>query len=90
MQQQGLTARAHDRILKVARTIADLEGAEHLTVPTLAEAIQYRRWIEATGREKTIDLQPVQYIFMIAVHKGLHFPVRSSALPCSFPHHILS
>ncbi len=37
MQQQGLTARAHDRILKVARTIADLEGAEHLAVPHLAE-----------------------------------------------------
>jgi magnesium chelatase family protein len=42
MQQQGLTARAHDRILKVARTIADLEGVDGLAVAHLAEAIQYR------------------------------------------------
>jgi magnesium chelatase family protein len=42
MDEMGLSARAYDKVRRVARTIADLESAEHISENHLAEAVQYR------------------------------------------------
>jgi len=42
MEDMSFSARAHDRILKVARTLADLEGSPNIRPPDILEAIQYR------------------------------------------------
>ena len=45
----GLSARAHDKVLRVARTIADLDGSAEVRLPHIAEAVSFRLTVGAKG-----------------------------------------
>ena len=54
MQRLSLSARAYSRILKVARTIADLDGAQQVQLPHIAEAVAYRQLDRGDWAERGI------------------------------------
>ena len=73
MEDLSLSARAHDKVLRVARTIADLEGSDDIKPQHIAEAVDIGRWIGAFGRDDSNR----RSLLVAAVSSRAHEPARS-------------
>jgi magnesium chelatase family protein len=64
LRRRGLSARAIHRVLRVARTIADLEGSEAVKLTHLAEAARYRIMSEGLDSSAAPVLQPIDAVHL--------------------------